>query len=100
MWSSKKEQVQDKTKTSSRVRNRPEGTRKTGDHKEGVAKRQSSSDSDVQKRYVQGRYIHPLDETKRTAKVKGESFSDVSSELACRPKLLNEVFPTLGSDNG
>ena len=75
----KQEQVQDKTKTSSQVWNRPEGTRKTDNRKESVAKRQSSSDSDVRKREIQGRYIHPLDETNKPAKLKGESFSDVSS---------------------
>ena len=75
----KKEQVQDKTKTSSQVWNRPEGTRNTGNRKESVAKRQSSSDSHVQKRDMRGEYIHPLDESKRAAKLKGESFSDVPS---------------------
>ena len=102
MWRSKKEQVQDKTKTSSQVWNRPEGTRKLDNRKESEAKRQSSSDSDVRKRDMQGRYIHPLDETKGTAKLKGELFSDVSSkasELKQHPRLLNEVLLTLGPDN-
>ena len=52
---------------------------------------------------MQGRYIHPLDETKRTAKLKGKLFSDVSSlasELVRHPGPLDEVLPTSGSDDG
>lgn len=51
---------------------------------------------------MQGRYIHPLDETKGRAKLKGRWFSDVSSlapGLVRRPRLLDEVLLTLGSDD-